>query len=97
MVPEVIKQSRCKRVDETILTAHGLVILDCLARAVAMRVQKETKMMIKSLSDFAAWAKSDVPRLCACSKLHFVLVSLRVDCICSHACKCEDSYAYIDW
>jgi hypothetical protein len=93
MVPEVIKQSRCKRVDETILTAHGLVILDCFARAVAMRKAKQTKLMIRSLSDFAAWANRDAHRLCACSKLHFVLVSSRVACICAHACKCE----HIEW
>jgi hypothetical protein len=71
MVPEVIKQSRWKRVDETILTANGLVLLDFFARAVAMRKAKETKMMIKSLSDFTAWANRDIHRLCACSKLNF--------------------------
>ena len=93
MVPEVIKQSRWKRVEETILTANGLVIFDCFARAVAMRKAQQTKMMIRSLSDFAAWANRDTHRFCACSKLHFVLVSLRAACICAHACKCE----HIEW
>ena len=93
MVPEVIKQSRWKRVEETILTANGLVIFDCFARAVAMRKAQQTKMMIRSLSDFAAWANRDTHRFCACSKLHFVLVFLRAACICAHACKCE----HIEW
>jgi|LauGreDrversion4_2_1035121.scaffolds.fasta_scaffold747086_1 hypothetical protein len=88
MVPAIVKESRCNRVDETLMTAYGLVIFDGLAHALAVKKMAKTKKILRAMVEFSQWANSDAPRLCACSKLHFCLVSLRYTCICAYSCIC---------
>ena len=64
MVPAIVKESRCKRVDETIMTAYGLVIIDGFAHAVAAKKMAKTKKMLRAMVEFRQWANSDAPRLC---------------------------------
>lgn len=62
MVPAIVKEARCKRVDETLMTAYGLVIFDGLANALAVKKMAKTKKVLRAMVEFSQWANSDAPR-----------------------------------
>jgi hypothetical protein len=93
MVPDIIKRTRWKRVDETLFTAYALILVDLCSNAVAFKKARRTNGTLKGLVEFYQWANDDAPRWCGCSTPHFALESLRFACICVYAFTCE----HINW
>jgi hypothetical protein len=85
MVPDIIKRTRWKRVDETMFIAYALIMVDLFSNAVAIKKTHSTKGTLKGLFEFYLWANKDAHRLCACSTPQFALESLWFACICVYA------------
>ena len=62
MVPLLIKQTRGRRVDEVLLTAYGLIIMDCFSRAVQVKKAKITNKTLNSMKEFKRFTANDDAR-----------------------------------
>jgi len=63
MVPFLIKQTRGRRVDEVILTAYGLVIVDCFIHAVQIKKAKSTNKTLNGMKQFKRFTANDQARI----------------------------------
>ena len=62
LVPTKIKTARWKVVDEVILTAYALIMVDTLGRAVRAHKKRQTIKTLSGLKEFQEWEVSDEPR-----------------------------------
>ena len=62
MVPQIIKETRSRRVDEVILTAYGLLIMDCFMKAVQIKKAKTTNKTLNGMKEFKRFAARDDAR-----------------------------------
>lgn len=62
MVPLLIKQTRGRRVDEVLLTAYGLIIMDCFSRAVQVKKAKITNKTLNGMKEFKRFTANDDAR-----------------------------------
>ena len=85
MVPEFIKESRWKRVDEAILTAYGLMILDSMMRSVSFKRAKKTRATLKGMIDFQQWEGNDDHRLRVMYVCNVCMYACMFICLCTYS------------
>lgn len=62
MVPHVTKYSRHQRIEEVVLMAHALMVMDFFQGLVAKRKRNETKVALAQRSLFFRWASTETHR-----------------------------------
>ena len=62
MVPLIIKQTRSRRADEVIMSAYGLVIMDCFMKTVQIKKAKMMNETLNDIKDFKRFSTHDEAR-----------------------------------